>query len=254
MLERNAVAGGAVASEELTQPGFLHDTFSAWHPLFKLSAAYGELGPELAERGLEYAETPEETTANVRPDGRAVIAYRDPAQTADGLDPRDRDTYMAEIAAFGATIGTVGQIFGTELFSPGAAKLAWQLSRALGRRRPLAFTADVLSSAQAWFETRFKGPEVGELYAPWALHTGLSPGCRRAAAFRRSRSPDRSTPSGCRSCSGGSVNFVRAFERLIEDHGGRVRTGVEAERIVTRGGHAVAVRRGRRADDGAPCA
>src|SRR5580704_8023469 len=52
VLERNAVAGGAVASEELTEPGFLHDTFSAWHPLFKLSAAYGELGPELADRGL----------------------------------------------------------------------------------------------------------------------------------------------------------------------------------------------------------
>src|SRR5665213_3544802 len=44
VLERNAVAGGAVASEELTQPGFLHDTFSAWHPLFKLSAAHAELG------------------------------------------------------------------------------------------------------------------------------------------------------------------------------------------------------------------
>src|ERR1039458_2855779 len=117
VLERNAVAGGAVASEELTQPGFLHDTFSAWHPLFKLSAAHAELGPALAERGLAYAETPEETTANVLPDGRAVIAYRDPARTAEGLDPRDRATYMAEIEAFGATIGTVGQIFGSELFS-----------------------------------------------------------------------------------------------------------------------------------------
>jgi len=67
VLERNAVAGGAVASEELTQPGFLHDTFSAWHPLFKLSAAYGELGPELAERGLAYAEN-RETAIDVRGD------------------------------------------------------------------------------------------------------------------------------------------------------------------------------------------
>ena len=48
MLERNATAGGAVATEELTEPGFLHDTFSAWHPLFKLSAAFAELGDELA--------------------------------------------------------------------------------------------------------------------------------------------------------------------------------------------------------------
>ena len=240
VLERNAVAGGAVASEELTQPGFLHDTFSAWHPLFKLSAAYAELGPALAERGLQYAETPEETTANVLPDGRAVIAYRDPARTAEGLDPRDRDTYMAEIEAFGATIGTVGQIFGSELFSPAAARLAWQLSRALGRRRLLAFTADVLSSARAWFESRFKGSEVGELYAPWALHTGLSPDAA-GSGFQALAIAGSLHAVGLPVVSGGSVNFVRAFERLIDDHGGRVRTGVEVERIVTRAGEAVAV-------------
>jgi phytoene dehydrogenase-like protein len=33
VLERNSQAGGAVISEELTEPGFVHDTFSAWHPL-----------------------------------------------------------------------------------------------------------------------------------------------------------------------------------------------------------------------------
>src|SRR5579872_311981 len=55
VLERNARAGGAVASEELTEPGFVHDTFSGWHPLFKLSAAHAELGAELEERGLSYA-------------------------------------------------------------------------------------------------------------------------------------------------------------------------------------------------------
>ncbi|HEY5389384.1 MAG TPA: FAD-dependent oxidoreductase, partial [Solirubrobacteraceae bacterium] len=83
VLERNATAGGAIATEELTEPGFRHDTFSAWHPLFKLSAAFAELGEELRERGLDYAESPEATTANVRADGRAIVAYRDIEQTAE---------------------------------------------------------------------------------------------------------------------------------------------------------------------------
>src|SRR5579872_6250813 len=87
VLERNAVAGGAVASEELTEPGYVHDTFSSWHPLFKLSAAFAELGDELA---IDYVETPQETIANVRSDGRVVIAYRDPARTAEAFAPRDR--------------------------------------------------------------------------------------------------------------------------------------------------------------------
>ena len=120
VLERNAVAGGAVASEELTLPGFLHDTFSSWHPLFKLSAAFAELGPALAERGLDYAESPAETTANIRSDGRTVIAYRDPARTAEGLDARDRATYLREIERFNATVGTVGKLLGSELYSGAA--------------------------------------------------------------------------------------------------------------------------------------
>jgi len=33
-------------NEELTEPGFIHDTFSATHTIFKLSAAYAELGDE----------------------------------------------------------------------------------------------------------------------------------------------------------------------------------------------------------------
>jgi phytoene dehydrogenase-like protein len=243
VLERNVLAGGAVASEELTEPWFLHDTFSAWHPLFKLSATFAELGPELAERGLAYAESPEETTASVRRDGRAIIAFRDPARTAESLDPRDRTAYMGEIKRFGETIGTVGQLLGSELFSPAAARLAWQLTRQLGTRGTLAFTADLLASAASWFETRFRGEEVAELYAPWALHTGLSPDAA-GSGFQALAIAGSLHAVGLPVVSGGSVNFVRAFERLIADHGGTITTGVEAERIITRGGAAVAVEAG----------
>ena len=40
ILEREAVLGGAIRTEELTEPGFLHDTFSAWHPLWVGGAAH----------------------------------------------------------------------------------------------------------------------------------------------------------------------------------------------------------------------
>ena len=240
VLERNARAGGAVLSEQLTEPGFVHDTFSAWHPLFKLSGAFAELGGELETHGLEYAESPEETTANVRGDGRAVIAYRDPQRTAEGLDPEDRAAYLAEIERFGSTIGTVGALLGAELHSPAAARLALRLSRQLGRRATLAFTADVLSSARAWFETRFRGSAVAELYAPWALHTGLSPDAA-GSGFQALAIAGSLHAVGLPVVCGGSSNFVAAFERLIAERGGRVETDSEVERIVTRGGTAVAV-------------
>lgn len=240
VLERNRTAGGAVASEELTEPGFVHDTFSAWHPLFKLSAAFAELGGDLASRGLEYAESPVETTANVRTDGRAVIAYRDPSQTAEGFEARDRDTYMAEMAHFAATIPRVGELLGSELHSASAARLSARLSRQLGRRGTLAFTAELLASARAWLESRFRGTEVAELYAPWALHTGLSPDAA-GSGFQALAIAGSLHAVGLPVVRGGSAGFVSAFEHLIGDLGGRVRTGVEVERIETRGGAAVAV-------------
>lgn len=240
VLERNPVAGGAVASEELTEPGFVHDTFSSWHPLFKLSATYVELAPALEEHGLEYCESPEETTANVLPDGRATLAYRDAARTVDGLDPRDRSAYLAEMESFGATIGTVGQLLGSELYSGTAAKLAWRLGRSLGRRRGLTFASDVLSSGRAWFETRFAGADIADLYAPWALHTGLSPD-GAGSGFQVLAIAGSLHAVGLPVVRGGAQNFVRAFERLIADHGGQVRTGTEVERIVTRGRTAIGV-------------
>src|SRR5579884_2859262 len=237
VLERNPVAGGAVTSEELTEPGYVHDTFSSWHPLFKLSAAFAELGEEL---GVRYCETPEATTANVRADGSVTIAYRDAERTVEGLDPRDRQAYLEEMGSFGETIPTVGQLFGVELFSGAAPKLGAQLARQLGLRRGLRFAADLVSSARGWFETRFDGREVSDLYSPWALHTGLPPDSA-GSGFQALAIAGSLHAVGLPVVQGGARNFVGAFERLITRHGGRVTTGVEVERILTRGRGAVGV-------------
>lgn len=245
VFERNPTAGGAVTSEELTEPGFVHDTFSSWHPLFKLSAAFAELGSELESRGLYYCETPDATTANARSDGAVTIAYRDPQRTSEGFDPRDRTAYLSEMHGFGTTIPTVGQLLGTELHSGSAAALTWRLARRLGRRDGLRFVADVLSSARAWFETRFSSWEVSDLYAPWTLHTGLSPDAA-GSGFQALAIAGSLHAVGLPVVQGGSRNFVDAFERLIADHGGGVTNGVEVERILVRGRRAVGVLAGGR--------
>ena len=240
VIERNDVAGGAVASEELTEPGFVHDTFSSWHPLFKLSAAYAELGPELEARGLRYCETPELTTANVTPEGAVTLAHRDPQVTVESFDPRDRAAYLSEVESFGATIGTVGALFGSELYSAGAGGLTVKLARTLGMRGGLSFAGELLSSARAWFERTFEGREVSDLYAPWALHTGLSPDSA-GSGFQVLAIAGSLHAVGLPVVRGGARNFVAALETLIGDHGGRVRTGTEVQRILTRRGTACGV-------------
>jgi phytoene dehydrogenase-like protein len=72
VLEREAELGGAVRTAELTEPGFHHDVFSAWHPLWVGGLAHAELGAALAERGLEYLNT-EHPTGTLFPDGESAF-------------------------------------------------------------------------------------------------------------------------------------------------------------------------------------
>jgi phytoene dehydrogenase-like protein len=240
VLERNELAGGAVATEELTEPGYRHDTFSSWHPLFHLSAAWAELGPELRQRGLEYVNAEDVVTASALPDGSAVVAHRDPERTVADLSPADRSAYLGDLEALGASMDVVGELLGTELQSARAARLAARLGRRLGVREARGFGALLARSARGWLETRFDDRQVGDLLAPWVLHTGLTPD-DSGGAFQLTALAGALHEIGLPVVRGGSDGFVRAFVQLIEDHGGTVRTGTEVERIVVHDGRATGV-------------
>ncbi len=72
VLERNDWFGGAVKTAELTVPGFHHDVFSAWHPLWVGGQAHALLGDDLASRGLEYLNT-ELPTASTSDEGEVGL-------------------------------------------------------------------------------------------------------------------------------------------------------------------------------------
>jgi phytoene dehydrogenase-like protein len=240
VLERHTALGGCVASEELTLPGFRHDVLSSWHPLFMGSQAYAELGPELEERGLRYVNTDVPTgTAHGR--GSAVLAYRDPAQTAAGFSPRDGAAFLAELERFGGIGDLVGTLLGTELHSPGAARTGARLVRRIGPRGAQRLVADVSQSAAGWLRATFDGPEPGLLYAPWVLHTGLAPG-DAGGGFQLVALAGGLHMGGMPTPAGGAGRFVEAFTRLIEDHGGTVRAGAGVNRVLVRGGRAAGVR------------
>src|SRR6185503_16224044 len=57
VLERNDWLGGAIRTAQITEPGFMHEVYASWHPLFTGSSAYAELREELERRGVEYLNT-----------------------------------------------------------------------------------------------------------------------------------------------------------------------------------------------------
>src|SRR5262249_758520 len=85
LLDRGAAPGGFVGSEELTLPGFVHDSFSALHPIFVGGPVFAELGTELAAHGLEYVAGTVATGASF-PDGRSAVISTDPDTLGAELD------------------------------------------------------------------------------------------------------------------------------------------------------------------------
>src|SRR5262245_41433006 len=75
VLERNDRFGGCIRTEELTEPGYVHDVLSAWHPLWVGGAAHAQLGDDLAQLGLEYLNT-DYPTGTAFPDGSASFLLR----------------------------------------------------------------------------------------------------------------------------------------------------------------------------------
>ena len=75
VLERNDWFGGAIKTAHLTAPGFLHDVYSAWHPLWVGGPAHAQLGDDLARHGLEYLNT-ELPAATLYPDGASAFLLR----------------------------------------------------------------------------------------------------------------------------------------------------------------------------------
>src|SRR3954468_12054613 len=83
VLEAADTPGGAVRTEELTLPGFQHDTFSSVYPAAAASPVFARM--PLERFGLEWVQ-PAACSAHPLPDGRAAVLYRDVAATAATLD------------------------------------------------------------------------------------------------------------------------------------------------------------------------
>lgn len=240
IIERNPRIGGFIASGERTLPGYVHDTYSSIHTLFTSSAAYAALSERLHAHGLRYVNTDGAITGSAAP-GRAVVAYRDPAKTAEAFEsPADRAAYLTMLEELGRRAPTVFGALGSELRSPQGVRLALAALRSQRVKGLDALAHDGLMSGRAFLRSRFTGPEVDHLWGPWVLHAGLSPdnagGGIMIPVFAMA-----SHQFGVPQVVGGAGNFVAAFEGLLAEFGVTIMTGRTAEEITVSGGKATGV-------------
>ena len=236
VLERDAELGGAIKTAELTEAGYLHDVFSAWHPLWVGGPAHAELGGELAARGLEYLNT-EHPTGAAFPDGSSAFLSTNAEANADEHGP----AWSAAMGEVGAQAELVFGVLGTELWSRAGAGLALTAYRRLGWRGLAAFGGEVVQSSRDWLTTTFESERTQGLLAPWVLHTGLGPDAATSGFMNRVIAFAIET-GGMPIPRGGGARLVDALIRLIEGNGGTCHTGADVERVLVAEGRATGVR------------
>jgi phytoene dehydrogenase-like protein len=236
VLEREEETGGCIRTTELTEPGYLHDVFSAWHPLWVGGAAHAELGEELAQRGLEYLNT-DYPTATLTPEGEATFLLR----STDANVAELGEEWRGAVESFLPNADLAFGVLGTELWSREGMRLGLRTYRRLGRRGAVEFTGDVLASSRDWLTQTFASERAYGVLAPWVLHTGLGPD-NAGSGFMTQVIGVAVQEGGMPIPRGGGARLVEALVRLIQDHGGSCETGRDVERVLVRDGQAVGVR------------
>ena len=237
VLERNDWLGGAIKTvDDLTAPGFRHEVFSSWHPLWVGSPAYAELKPDLDRLGLEYLNT-DLPTATAFPDGSSAHLSTDGAANVAELG----DAWQRQFDEFMAAADVAFGVLGTELWSGQGFSLGRKAYKQFGRRGLVEFAGHSLLSARDWLTDTFDDERAHGLLAPWVLHTGLGPD-QAMSGFMTQVIACALQLGGMPVPKGGGASLVDGLATIVREAGGELRTEAEVERIVVSEGKATAVR------------
>jgi phytoene dehydrogenase-like protein len=237
VLEAAPRAGGAVATEELTLPGFRHDTYSAVYPAAVASPVFAQM--PLHRHGLRWVH-PEACLAHPLPDGGALALYRDLDRTVASLErvhsgdgERWRDFATPFLRHFDALRATM--LGG---FPPLAGSL--RLTAAVGPRGMLGFTRLLADSAQTLARELFAGEGSRAWLYGSAMHSDVPPtgrGSAIAAAYMSLLGHGAGWPSP----AGGAGMLADALLSHLRELGGEVRTGATVARVAVERRRAVGV-------------
>ena len=243
VLERESVLGGCIRTDELTLPGFRHDTLSTAHPLFLVGAAYAHLGEALHAAGLEYCNT-ESPTGVLMPDGRhLVLSTSREANLANfnAAHPGDGEALAAAMNEVLQQAPLLFSMLGNELWRWPMAKTLGGMAWKQGTQAVTDFFGAALPPARPWMEQAFGSELSRAVLAPWVLHCGIGPDAPLSALMARVVAFTLEAV-GMPIVKGGNANTVRALEKIIRDAGGELETGADVVRVLVEGGQAVGVR------------
>ena len=177
IVERSGSFGGCMSTEEVTLPDFKHDVMAATFVLFITSPAYSELASDLEKYGLEFCNT-ERPTAVIRPNGTSLILSTDKSKNfaeLKKLNQGDAEQFVKDVNEISVDADFLFSLLGGTLWSSATmrlfAKRIWQK----GFKNVANWFGSALIPARTWLESSYENSLSQALFAPWVLHTGLTP-------------------------------------------------------------------------------
>jgi phytoene dehydrogenase-like protein len=238
VLEAAPTPGGAVRSEELIEPGYINDVFSAFYPLAMASPVIR--GLHLERYGLVWKRAPIVLAHPALDDTCPIIStdLNETAASLDALHPGDGAAWRELFARWQRTGG--GML--DALFSPiPPVRASARLAIATRHDGPLRFARFALLPARRLAGEYFSSEAARRLFAACALHADLSPEDTLGGFFGwilASLAQDIGWPVP----QGGAGFLTQALASRFRVRGGRIECNANVDTVVVRDRRAVAVR------------
>jgi len=230
VLEEQPHVGGNTVTEELTLPGFRHDSCSSAHVLIQTNPVIRDDELGLSKHGLRYVH-PDPAVVLPLADGDAIVMQRDRDATAAELarwNPTDGDAYLRLLADWEGGLAKAHARWNAGALDPASSAddAAYESLRSRSAHEVIAerFSSEQARNLLTWlsFATISDIRRAGTGILPFSITSGR-------ANF------------GWATPIGGSGSLPDALVRSIESNGGRVHVGRPVEQVTVRGGRAVGV-------------
>ncbi|KRF05887.1 FAD-dependent oxidoreductase [Nocardioides sp. Soil777] len=235
VLEAGPTVGGNTRTEELTLPGFAHDSCSSAHVLIQNNPLVrdDELGL-VAEQGLRYLTT-DPAVVMPQPDGDVLVMRPDLADTTDEIarwSSRDARAFGVMVRAWRGGLGAAHGRWSSALPQP---------------EGPTTHAYLALRSRSAWdvVHETFEHPVVRS-FVLWLAMATIQDPRRPGTGFLPSSLAVGRLDHGWTTPVGGSQALPDALVRVITAHGGRVVCSATVSGYVTDGDRVTGVRVGGR--------
>lgn len=237
VLEARPIIGGDTMTEELTLPGFLHDTCSTTHSIFLQSPVWRNQELPLAEYGLEYIHA-DPATHVVFPDGTSLTQWMDLERTCQEIarfSRADAATYRRMMAEW----QSVSPLFNGRRYAPvgWSTPLAEQLA---GHPQGGIWLRRQALSAWEIIDAAFEDWHI-KSWMLWFAEGTLQPGERPGTGTLAYSFVAGRQKNGWVIPKGGSWSLPLALRRIIEKQGGTILTGQPVSRLILEQGRCVGV-------------